>query len=88
MKAISLDLGGSHVTIAIVEDDKVLMSEEISVDDGGELLPLLPRFKTIVDDRRAREAAHPSRRLHRCRHGLRCHGRSIQGTRPFYQRKI
>ncbi|MES2223043.1 MAG: hypothetical protein V4587_18990, partial [Acidobacteriota bacterium] len=50
MKAISLDLGGSHVTIAIVEDDKILMSQEISVDDGGELLPLLPRLKAIVYD--------------------------------------
>ena len=50
MKAISLDLGGSHVTIAIVEDDTILMSQEISVDPGGELLPLLPRFKAIVYD--------------------------------------
>jgi glucokinase len=50
MKAISLDLGGSHVTVAIVEDETILMSAEISVDPGGELLPLLPRFKAIVYD--------------------------------------
>ncbi|HTU50877.1 MAG TPA: ROK family protein [Acidobacteriaceae bacterium] len=50
MKAISLDLGGSHVTVAIVEDKTILMSQEISVDPGGELLPLLPRFKAIVYD--------------------------------------
>ncbi|MGB6933975.1 MAG: hypothetical protein WBD91_18225, partial [Acidobacteriaceae bacterium] len=50
MKAISLDLGGSHVTIAIVEDDTILLSQEISVDPGAELLPLLPRFKAIVYD--------------------------------------
>jgi len=48
MKAISLDLGGSHVTLGIVEDETILMSQEISVAPGGELLPLLPRFKTIV----------------------------------------
>ena len=50
MKAISLDLGGSHVTLAIVEDATILMSQEISVDSGAELRPLLPRFKAIVYD--------------------------------------
>jgi glucokinase len=50
MKAISLDLGGSHVTLAIVEDETILMSQEISVDAGAELRPLLPHFKTIVYD--------------------------------------
>jgi glucokinase len=50
MKAISLDLGGSHVTVAIVEDTTILMSKDISVDAGAELRPLLPRFKTIVDN--------------------------------------
>jgi glucokinase len=50
MKAISLDLGGSHVTLAVVEDDAILQSREISVDPGAELRPLLPLFKTIVYD--------------------------------------
>ncbi|MHB8744794.1 MAG: ROK family protein [Sulfuricaulis sp.] len=50
MKAISLDLGGSHVSLAVVEDAAILMSREISVDSGSELRPLLPLFKTIAYD--------------------------------------
>ncbi|MHB1795354.1 MAG: ROK family protein [Acidobacteriaceae bacterium] len=50
MKAISFDLGGSHVTLAVVEDGTILKSQEISVDSGAGLLPLLPIFKTIVYD--------------------------------------
>ncbi len=87
MKAISLDLGGSHVTIAIVEDETILMSQEISVDPGGELLPLLPRFKAIVFDMLAK-LEYSRRRLHRCRHGLRRHGRWIHRARHFHQWKI
>lgn len=48
MKAISLDLGGSHVNLAVVENTTILMSREISVDPGASLLPLLPVFQTIV----------------------------------------
>ncbi|MGH9615707.1 MAG: ROK family protein [Acidobacteriaceae bacterium] len=48
MKAISLDLGGSHVNLAVVEDATILASREISVDSGAPLLPLLPVFKSIV----------------------------------------
>ncbi|MHB8390852.1 MAG: hypothetical protein ACYDBH_14935 [Acidobacteriaceae bacterium] len=31
MKAISLDLGGSHVKLAIIEDTTILVSQKISV---------------------------------------------------------
>ncbi len=50
MKAISLDLGGSHVKLAVVEDETILLSQEISVAPGAGMLPLLPVFKTIVYD--------------------------------------
>jgi glucokinase len=50
MKAISFDLGGSHVKLAVVEDATILMSQEISVDSAAGMLPLLPVFQTIVDE--------------------------------------
>ncbi|MGO8720875.1 MAG: ROK family protein [Acidobacteriaceae bacterium] len=50
MKAISLDLGGSHVKLAVIEDATILMSREISVDSSAGMLPLLTVFKTIVYD--------------------------------------
>lgn len=47
MKALSIDLGGSHATVAVVEDTRILISREISADAGAGLLPLLPIFKSI-----------------------------------------
>ncbi len=48
MKALSIDLGGSHATLAVVENKQILISKEIAVDSLGDLLPLLPEFKTIL----------------------------------------
>jgi glucokinase len=48
MKAISIDLGGSHATLAVVEDRKILVLREMPVDSSAGLLPLLPIFKTIM----------------------------------------
>lgn len=50
MKAISIDMGGSHVKLAVVENANILAANEISFDYGAGLLPLLPVFKTIVYD--------------------------------------
>ncbi len=50
MKAISIDLGGSHATVAIVEEKKILISREIPVDSAAGLNPLLPLLKTIISD--------------------------------------
>jgi glucokinase len=50
MKAISIDLGGSHVKLAVVENKNILASREISVEYGTGLLPVLPLFKTIIDN--------------------------------------
>lgn len=47
MKALSIDLGGSHAAIAAVEDKTVLASREISVDATDGLGPLLPRLSEI-----------------------------------------
>ncbi len=48
MKAISIDLGGSHAALAIVEDKNILISREIPADSAAGLRPLLPIFKTII----------------------------------------
>lgn len=48
MKAISIDLGGSHATVAIVEDTKILASKAVSVERGADLAPLLPIFRRLV----------------------------------------
>jgi len=50
MKAISIDLGGSHASLAIVEDKTILITRELSVDSSGTLLSLLPIFKKIILD--------------------------------------
>lgn len=50
MKALSIDLGGSHATLAIVEDKEILISREIPVDSSTGLRPVLPIFKTILFD--------------------------------------
>ncbi len=50
MKAISIDMGGSHVKLAVVENENILATDEISFEYGAGLLPLLPVFKTIIYD--------------------------------------
>ncbi len=59
MKALSIDLGGSHATLAVVEDKQILISREIPVDSSAGLLPLLPIFKTIIFEMLSQIAAHP-----------------------------
>jgi glucokinase len=39
-----MDLGGSHATLAVVEDQTILASEEVSVDSTVGLAPFLPKF--------------------------------------------
>lgn len=47
MKAISLDLGGSHATLAVVEDRSILLSRELPVDSTAGLRQMLPDFRSI-----------------------------------------
>lgn len=42
MKALAVDLGGSHATCALVEDRILLASRTVSADGTGSLGPLLP----------------------------------------------
>jgi glucokinase len=42
MKALSIDLGGTHATLAIVDDATLVASESISTDREKGLQPLLP----------------------------------------------
>jgi glucokinase len=44
MKCLSIDLGGTHATLAIVDDATLVVSESISTDRGKGLQPLLPVF--------------------------------------------
>ncbi len=44
MKALAIDLGGTHATCAIVEDRSVLAVEVVATDAGGGLKSLLPVF--------------------------------------------
>lgn len=46
MKALAVDLGGSHATLAVVEGTRVLASEELSLDRAHGLGPVLPQFAT------------------------------------------
>lgn len=48
VKAISIDLGGSHATVAVVEDRRILASQAVTVDSTAGLLPCLPIFKKIT----------------------------------------
>lgn len=50
MKALSIDLGGSHAALAVIEDKSILLSREIPVDSSVGLRPLLPVLKTILFD--------------------------------------
>jgi glucokinase len=44
MKCFSIDLGGTHATCGLVEDDRILASETLEVDDAGSLVGILPRL--------------------------------------------
>jgi glucokinase len=48
MKCLSIDLGGTHATLAIVDDATLVASESISTDRGKGLQPLLPVFAQSV----------------------------------------
>jgi glucokinase len=49
-KAIAIDLGGSHASIAIMDDDQMLALREIEVKATDGLAPLLPRLEVIVHE--------------------------------------
>jgi len=46
--AIGIDLGGSHATIAVVRDDKILASHEVSLDSSQPLRPALDVFAGAI----------------------------------------
>jgi glucokinase len=46
VKALAVDLGGTHATLAVVEGPKVLVSEELSLDRAHGLGPVLPLFSS------------------------------------------
>lgn len=67
--AAAIDLGGSHVACAIVDEEKVLATESFDVEPNPLLAPLLPRFGEIFG-RLAREAGIPLRECLGCAMGL------------------
>jgi glucokinase len=44
MKCFSIDLGGSHAACGLVEDDRILASETLDVENAGSLAKMLPRL--------------------------------------------
>lgn len=44
MKALAVDLGGTHATLAVMHGAKILVSEELSLDRAHGLGPVLPLF--------------------------------------------
>jgi glucokinase len=44
VKALAIDLGGTHATLAIVEDESILAVRELSLDRAQGLRPVLPLF--------------------------------------------
>lgn len=46
--AIGIDLGGSHATIAVVQSDQVLASEEVSMNATNDLGPALALFADAI----------------------------------------
>ena len=44
MKCFSIDLGGTHATCGLVEDDRILASETLDVENAGSLARILPRL--------------------------------------------
>jgi glucokinase len=47
--AISIDLGGSHATLALVQGDKLLASREMDLEQNRALRPILDRFAKAID---------------------------------------
>jgi glucokinase len=50
MKALAIDLGGTHATVAALDDARILASEEISLDCLEGLGPALPLFARAIRD--------------------------------------
>lgn len=50
MKALAIDLGGTHATCAIVEDSKILYSRHLDLDSAQGLGSVLPLFATTLRD--------------------------------------
>ena len=48
--AISIDLGGSHATIAVVQGTKLLASREVELDHAQDLRPVLDVFAAAIID--------------------------------------
>ncbi len=48
MKALSIDLGGSHAALAVLEDHTILASEEVAVDATLGLAPVLPALAATL----------------------------------------
>jgi glucokinase len=46
--AIGIDLGGSHATLAVVGDDKILASHRVSLDSAQPLRPALAGFAAAI----------------------------------------
>jgi len=46
--AIGIDLGGSHATIAVVKDDRLLASDRVSLDSAQPLRPVLRVFAATI----------------------------------------
>jgi len=44
VKALAIDLGGTHATCAVVEDRSILASEVVATDGAAGLLPVLPEI--------------------------------------------
>lgn len=48
--AISIDLGGSHATIAVVQGNKLLASREVELDPAKDLRPVLDVFASAIKE--------------------------------------
>jgi len=46
--AIGIDLGGSHASIAVVKDEKLLACEQVSLDSARPLRPALDVFAAVI----------------------------------------
>ena len=49
MKALAIDLGGTHATCALVEDCTIVGRESLAADRAGGLGPLLPELASVLD---------------------------------------
>src|SRR5215469_4272375 len=60
MKAIAIDLGGTHATVAVVERVRILALEEISLDCLQGLAPALPLLAESIRTVLARTVLKPA----------------------------